>query len=389
MKNWLAQLQSLSNSTSSDLRENLDNSKDNNKATCVVVTVAQTLGSAPREAGTKLIVTQDKIYGTIGGGNLEFKAIELAQQALEKKGFEEGAQRVLHRFPLGPSLGQCCGGLVILHLEYIETPQPEWLDQWNNMADHPCVLVSSLNETTGAENNDRLIVSANEIVGGFTDKVLQQTAIEKARAQLERNEQKQTAWLMPVDESDVSSKGPSSKNRSLLFFESVPLNDFHIVLFGAGHVGKAIVATMSDLDCQITWVDSREEQFPDNLPLNVEKKLVASPVDVIDTAPADSYFLVMTHSHDLDLDLSERILLRDDFRYFGLIGSKSKRSRFEKRLRQRSITKAQLPSMTCPIGISGIKDKHPAAIAIAVVAELLQEKEQAVNQIVPDRRQAL
>jgi xanthine dehydrogenase accessory factor len=110
-------------------------------------------------------------------------------------------------------------------------------------------------------------------------------------------------------------------------------------------------------------------------PANVTVALTDVPEAEVDAAPSGSYFLVMTHSHPLDQVLAERILRRTDFAYFGLIGSLSKRRQFEKRMELRGVSRARFKDMTCPIGVPGIEGKQPAAIAIAVAAELLQVRE--------------
>jgi xanthine dehydrogenase accessory factor len=132
---------------------------------------------------------------------------------------------------------------------------------------------------------------------------------------------------------------------------------------------------MAELPCRITWVDSRDAAFPADVPANTTVVATDVPEAEVDAAPKGVYFLVMTHSHPLDQALTERILHRADFAYFGLIGSLSKRHQFERRLLARGITAEQLEAMTCPIGVPGIDDKRPAVIAIAVAAELLQRYE--------------
>ncbi|MEQ1519453.1 MAG: XdhC family protein, partial [Usitatibacteraceae bacterium] len=124
----------------------------------------------------------------------------------------------------------------------------------------------------------------------------------------------------------------------------------------------------------ISWVDSREEEFPTEIPANVTRTCTDSPEAEIVTARAGSYFLVMTHSHALDQMLCEQILRRADFAYLGLIGSISKRRQFERRLLDRGISSARLSQMICPIGASAIAGKEPATIAIAVAAEILQRR---------------
>jgi len=143
-------------------------------------------------------------------------------------------------------------------------------------------------------------------------------------------------------------------------------------LFGADHVGAAIVRALSDLPCRVTWIDEREEMFPDLQPANVTIEATDVPEALVTSAPPGSSFLVMTHNHALDQRLSELILQRNDVAWFGLIGSKTKRMQFEHRLHERGISAQRLAEMVCPIGIPGIVGKEPAVIAASVTAQLLQ-----------------
>jgi xanthine dehydrogenase accessory factor len=154
----------------------------------------------------------------------------------------------------------------------------------------------------------------------------------------------------------------------------------HLFLFGAGHVGTAIVHALSGVPCHITWVDEREDMFPIRIPDNVTIEATDMPEALIASAPTGASFLVMTHSHALDQRLAEQILRRADTGWFGLIGSRTKRIQFERRLGQRGISAGRLAQMTCPIGVPGITGKAPAVLAIAVVAQLLQvwERQEAV-----------
>ncbi len=237
----------------------------------VLVTVIEVKGSTPRDAGAKMVVTRDTIYDTVGGGHLELKAIELARAMLQQRPLPTAP--AVHRFPLGPSLGQCCGGEATLLLEPIEPPA------------------------------------------------------------------------------------------------------FHIALFGAGHVGKALVKLLGDVPCRITWIDTRDHVFPETVPGNVSIDVSDEPESEIGAIPAGSFVLVMTHSHPLDQRILAAALKRDDFRYVGLIGSATKRARFIRRLKASGLSEAELARLTCPIGVEGAGGKHPAEIAIAVAAQLLQVRD--------------
>jgi xanthine dehydrogenase accessory factor len=147
-----------------------------------------------------------------------------------------------------------------------------------------------------------------------------------------------------------------------------------IALFGAGHVGSAVVAAMAGLDCEIRWIDSRRRVFPDSAPANVTMIESADPAREAAAMPVNAYYLVMTHSHPLDYEICEAVLRRGDFAYVGLIGSVSKRRRFENLMRKQRMPVSLLEKLTCPIGIRGIGGKRPSEIAVAVAAELLRVK---------------
>ena len=146
-------------------------------------------------------------------------------------------------------------------------------------------------------------------------------------------------------------------------------------LFGAGHVGRALVPSLYPLGFAITWIDGRAGQFPKPPLSGVKQLALAMPELAVNEAPPGTIFLVMTHSHPLDEAICEAVLKRGDFAYLGLIGSATKRARFVKRLGEDGIPAALLERLTCPIGLPGIKSKEPAAIAASVAADLLIRRE--------------
>lgn len=315
----------------------------------VLVTVARVEGSAPREPGAKMVVSRDDARHTIGGGHLEWKAIELARQML-KEG-EYGLSRRLVRLALGPSLGQCCGGAVMLAFERLTVADLGW--------------VTSLAKRVGERRATVRTVSFAPAAGAALDPV-----------RLSEPEP-------GVDVADcLLWDGAGFDDNGALLTETITSNPFDVLLFGAGHVGAALVRVLAMLPCVITWIDSRDAPFapeftrePGAWPnLTIDEN--DAPVSAVDAAPANAYFLVMTHNHALDQELAERILRRADYAYFGMIGSKTKRRQFEHRLAARGIDPAQIARMTCPIGVEGITGKAPESIAIAVAAQLLRVVEQ-------------
>lgn len=144
-----------------------------------------------------------------------------------------------------------------------------------------------------------------------------------------------------------------------------------LLLFGAGHVGKALAAALAPLPLRLLWIDERAQEFPEALPPGVERVVAASPADRIAEAPAGAGCLILTHSHALDFDIAEAALRRGDFAYVGLIGSATKRARFERWFRARGRAADALPRLTCPIGAALTGDKRPEVIAAVVAAEVL------------------
>jgi xanthine dehydrogenase accessory factor len=231
----------------------------------VEITVLETRGSAPREAGTRMWVGAGETRGTIGGGNLEYTALKVAREMLLS-----GERERRRRLVLGDTLGQCCGGSVTLAFQLIDQ------------------------------------------------------------------------------------------------IEAAEPPDFRVILFGAGHVGKEVARILERLPCELTWVDPRPEQFPAQSGARVV--IEDEPLFAVDEAAPGAFYLVMTHSHALDLEVVARALQRSDARFVGLIGSETKAARFRSRLRARGIDASRL---TSPIGIFKA-GKHPAEVAVSAVAQVLQ-----------------
>jgi xanthine dehydrogenase accessory factor len=290
-----------------------------------MVTVVSTRGSAPREAGARLVIHPDGAFtGTIGGGTLEWRALALAQAALA----DPAAKRAdLRKFALGPELGQCCGGQVELIVELIGEPERAMVTDF-------AVREQEGRFTTVADVSAERGVN-REVRGGMD--------IPPGSA----------AW-----HDGALIEGFGDDLRPLL-------------LFGAGHVGRALVLSLSQLPFAVTWIDQRPDAFPSHVPASVLTKHLDDPVAAMNEAPAGAFVLVMSHSHQLDLALTSAALADDRFPYVGLIGSASKRARFEKRLTEAGIAPERIAALVCPIGVDGIKSKEPAVIAAATTAELL------------------
>ncbi|WP_036173118.1 xanthine dehydrogenase accessory protein XdhC [Massilia sp. 9096] len=320
---------------------------DDGRARAILVTVAIVEGSVPREPGTKMLVDAARQWGTVGGGHLELRGAEVARAMLAC-----GEQRRLERFPLGPSLGQCCGGVVHLAFEAVDPAHLALLaarrsqDSWRLVAidgDPDLALFDADGQPLADARPD---VRASARAQAYAQ--VRALAREGAGARVLRDEDGRR-WL--ADRIDAPRA--------------------HLMLFGAGHVGAAIVRALADLPCRVTWVDEREDLFPAALPHHVAVEATDMPEALAANAAPGTTFLVMTHSHALDQRVAEAILKRPSADWFGLIGSNTKRKQFEHRLRERGIPDARLDAMVCPIGVPGIEGKQPAVIAVAVAAQLL------------------
>ncbi len=318
----------------------------------VMVTVTRTRGSAPREAGTRMLVTQDETVGTIGGGHLEHQAIAIARRRLEAA--EAGAH--WQGFALGASLGQCCGGAVDLMFELETGDGLGWIDRLLHAMQlgQAAVIASVLD--AGSHHRLVLAASAADWQRGEVDVVTRRLAQELLAA----------PGSMPTE-----LLLPWKKEGARRYAQRIEPPALDVWLHGAGHVGRALVGVLGLLPCRVTWIDGRPEAFPAEAPPNVRMVCSDDAQREADDAPPGACHLVMTHSHALDFDLSLRILRRADFRYFGLIGSATKRRSFEHRLVARGIAREHLARMRCPIGIDGVSGKEPGVIAVAVAAELL------------------
>jgi xanthine dehydrogenase accessory factor len=319
-------------------------------AAAVLVTVAIVEGSAPREPGARMLVSAERQFDTIGGGHLEMRAVEIARAMLARAGADAGAGPVrLERFALGPSLGQCCGGVVHLAFERVTAE-----------------LLAVLGSLQGRRGEDSWRLSA---IDGPSSHVLLD-----ARGQALAGSAGQSG--LPAVLAPVTQVLRAADGRRWLADPCLAPRA-HLILFGAGHVGAAIVRAMADLPCHITWVDEREDMFPDKVAENVTVEATDSPEALVAAAPPGASFLVMTHQHALDQRLAEAIMARGDAGWFGLIGSLTKRRKFEHRLRQRGVAPERIAAMVCPIGLGGIGNKAPAVIAASVCAQLLMVWEAA------------
>lgn len=289
------------------------------------VVIAGAAGSAPRETGASMLVWAGGQSGTIGGGALEWEAAARARGMLAAGGV------AVDRLPLGPALGQCCGGAVTLVTEVFEVgalPSPE----------------------------AGLVARA---VDGHAMPLAVKRMLDRARGQ----------GVLP---GTVLAQGwlvePVTRPRRALW------------IWGAGHVGRALVSVMAPLpEVAITWADVAEDRFPAKVPTGVNVLADADLPARVPEAPVGAEHLILTYSHALDLELCHR-LLQHGFADAGLIGSATKWARFRARLAALGHTPGQIARIRCPIGDPAL-GKHPQAIAVGVAADFLRQAQAAWQEV--------
>ncbi|MQQ09028.1 xanthine dehydrogenase accessory protein XdhC [Epibacterium sp. SM1979] len=290
---------------------------DHGRVTRVVIAAIR--GSSPREVGAAMLVWETGQSGTIGGGALEY---ELAASARKQR-----APTAVIRRALGPDLGQCCGGALTLVSEVYDAARLAALDT-------------------------EVIARPVEAPGDMPLRVSRLLA--DARGQGERPAaQLVDGWLV----------------------EPVLRPETPVWIWGAGHVGRAMVDVMQPLpDLDITWVDTAANRFPAKIPERVTAVPTADPLVLVPHAPQNAQHLVLTYSHALDLALCNA-LLAHGFAFAGVIGSATKWARFRRRLAEMGHSAARIDRLTCPIGDPGL-GKHPQMIAIGVTADMLRRAAQ-------------
>lgn len=279
-----------------------------------LITLVEARGSTPRNAGARLVISaQGQTTGTIGGGALEWQAMARAQKLMQAHpdgiGRHEGEA-------LGPSLGQCCGGAVRLRYEVLVPSDRDWIASLAEAEQHGAF-------TTHGKVDDRGVL---------------------------------VRTLAPADRAIIETFGDARTP---------------ILLFGAGHTGRALVLALAPLPFSVSWIDPRKSEFPGVFPANVTPYAPDDPLEMLDLAPKGACVLVLTHSHALDLALVAKALRMPHVAFVGVIGSETKRARFLSHLKASGYSDAACARLTCPIGEKAL-GKEPAILAAGIAVQLLK-----------------
>jgi xanthine dehydrogenase accessory factor len=349
----------------------------------VRIVVAEVRGSTPREPGAFMLVGRDGVEGSIGGGQLEWEAIAGARELLEDAAVAARVNKVV----LGADVGQCCGGVVSLWLERFTRGSLELLGKASDAGDRGCAVLSSTIRGAGVEHKvARRAGTAAMVAAGAEAASVTAGAIAGAGAGagVDAVVAELTEHLFREPRQRAHPILTRNAAGELTLIERLDDEFPAVWLYGAGHVGQALARILAELPLRLTWIDSRAELFPETLAGGVRTLHDADSVATVSEAPVGAYFIVMSHSHPLDFALCHALLERNDFAWLGLIGSASKAARFRSRLRRAGLGADVIGELVCPIGVEGIESKWPAAIAVAVAAQLMQQIS-AVGVRQPDR----
>ena len=286
--------------------------------TTMRIVIADFKGSSPRETGTAMLVWSTGQSGTIGGGALEFNAIAKARAMLDHPQTTN-----VQTIALGPNIGQCCGGSVTLVFE--------------------CFTAQTL---PAKHTPYTRAINSNAATPLWVSRAQKTSRNASAPAQLSYKD----GWLS----------------------EAIDTPKHPVWIYGAGHVGRALVGALDGLPFAITWVDTAPDRFPNGTTKNADRLIARDPSHAVKHAPAEASHFIPTYSHAFDLALCHAILSQE-FSALGLIGSATKRARFSTKLRALGHSDAQISRINCPIGDPGL-GKQPKAIAVGVVAALLTSR---------------
>ena len=341
---------------------------------CVMLTVIETKGSTPCSVGDKIIFSnKQSTFGSIGGGNLEFQALTLAQDLLNK----ETNVTHLEKYPLGATLGQCCGGYVKVMFERF------------------------VNDSAKLENKNSWLVTISDLIERQQDFVVA-TIIDN------QNSGKKFFYTdnsdnSPSSDSDLRSKisdgaynlFSANDSPTIVQYQSTPDSLIEVcyekvnyteiqsvAIFGAGHISRALMPILTKLPIRIYWIDDRAEQFEhyqgDTSQINI---ICDDYLSGLEDLPDETYCLVITYSHQMDFDICDKIISRDSFSYLGMIGSRIKGNKFRDRLLQKGYPKETVDKFICPIGAKQKFLKSPTAIAVTIAMDLLnflEDKKQSM-----------
>jgi xanthine dehydrogenase accessory factor len=334
----------------------------------VLLTIIATKGSTPCTNGDKIVFTKNEnSFGSIGGGNLEFKSLAFAKEMLGQK----MNTRQLVKYPLGATLGQCCGGYVkVLFESFIEDDEDlshnnSWIEQVSMLykKGEDFILATIIDiDKKNHSSTQKCIYTNNNFYSSIGNKKLS-NFIEESASNLMQSAQSPTIVEFEDD----------SETKAQVLLEKVSSSEvLPVVVFGAGHISRALMPIIINLPIKLYWIDDRQEQFDqydgDTSQINIIcDDFLTSMADL----PNEIYTLVITYSHQIDFEICEKMIIQNNFSYLGMIGSSIKGRKFRDRFAQKNYSKDVIEKFTCPIGEKQKLLKSPTSIAITIAMDLI------------------
>ena len=309
------------------------------KLDTVLVTIIADQGSAPRGAGSQMLVGEEgRILGTIGGGAVEGKADALARQLLKER--RSDCRLFQLHDAAQESIGMVCGGDVMVQFQYIPGTSEFW-----------AALAGRLLEMTAARQGGWLALktdgSAPSLLAPDGQIILGEPVPGLTTPEGWRPEQSKDAFCLPL-----------------------PIGE-RVVIFGGGHCAQALAPLLHTVGFRVTVFDEREEYAcRENFP-TAEHILVGDYTKLsnyLQFSPED-YIVIMTNGHSYDLEVQDQVL-RGDFAYVGVIGSRKKTAAVNQKLRERGVPAEAISRVHTPIG-TAIKAVTPEEIGISIAGELI------------------
>ncbi|MBL6449905.1 XdhC family protein [Fulvivirga sp. 29W222] len=298
----------------------------------VLLYVLNSEGSSPGRQGFKMIVgPEGAMAGSIGGGIMEHKLVELSRSLLQngKPPFTPFIKHQVHRAEAPDKSGMICSGEQTIAFYYLRFKDITWLEQ----------LITCLQE------NKRGVLQ-------LTEKEMIFLCDQSLSGQFNYTLQTQESW---VCKEQIGFK-----------------NTVYIV--GGGHVGLALSRIMRNLDFYVMVIDNRDglNTMVENDHAHESQVVDYNKIENYIPDGEDRYVVLVSFGYRTDKVVLKR-LIHKNFKYLGMMGSEEKVATLYKELQEEGITKDQLAKVHSPIGVQ-IKSKTPDEIAVSIAAEIIGVK---------------
>lgn len=309
---------------------------------CVLVTLTDSHGSAPRKAGAQMLVgAEGRLVGSIGGGAVEGRSIALCRELLAQ------GRSCCCDFPLHPreegDIGMLCGGDVSAHFQLILAGEPLWQQ-----------LAAEALSLMDAHQPGWLLLAED----GSSPALLSRDGVLCGRAE---------------DALAASARGTQLLRLPGHISVPLPVGN-RALLFGAGHIAQSLCPLLAGVDFRPVVIDPRPELATAALFPAAEQVICGDFARISDylTTTEEDFVVVMTSGHAGDLAVQQQVL-RGPFAYVGVIGSRRKTEAVNQRLRESGVDPEAIARVHTPVG-TPILAVTPAEIAVSIAGEMIRER---------------